>query len=136
MRPILLDVNRWSTESDSVLIAFLLCIYTHLDQFENEIDQLKKHMVIKTHSGQFVRLDTPGTIIHLASTYGCTKSLESLISPKHEFTFISDDYINNYRNELFRTKDDINNFVRFLGQLNIIESLQTNITDTRKYLKY
>ncbi|CAF2878871.1 unnamed protein product [Rotaria sp. Silwood2] len=130
MRPILLDVNRWSTESDSVLIAFLLCIYTHLDQFENEIDQLKKHMVIKTHSGQFVRLDTPGTIIHLASTYGCTKSLESLISPKHEFTFISDDYINNYRNELFRTKDDINNFVRFLGQLNIIESLQTNITDT------
>ncbi|CAF3623985.1 unnamed protein product [Rotaria sp. Silwood1] len=130
MRPILLDVNRWSTKSDSVLIAFLLCIYTHLDQFENEIDQLKKHMVIKTRSGQFVRLDTLGTVIHLTSTYGCTKSLESLVSSKHEFTFISDDYINTYRNELFRTKDDIDNFVRFLGQLNIIESLQTNITDT------
>ncbi|CAF1079827.1 unnamed protein product [Rotaria sordida] len=130
VRPILLDVNRWSTKSDSVLIAFLLCIYTHFDQFENEIDQLKKHMVIKTRSGQFVRLDTPGTIIHLTSTYGCTKSLESLVSSKHEFTFISDDYINNYRNELFRTTDDINNFVRFLGQFNITEFLQINITDT------
>ncbi|CAF1112321.1 unnamed protein product [Rotaria sordida] len=130
MRPILLDVNRWSTKSDSVLIAFLLCIYTHLDQFESEMDQLKKHMVIKTRSGQFVRLDTPGTIIHLTSTYGCTKSLESLVSSKHEFTFISDDYINNYRNELFRTTDDINNFVRFLGQFNITEFLQINIIDT------
>ncbi|CAF1088950.1 unnamed protein product [Rotaria sordida] len=87
-------------------------------------------MVVKTHNGQFVRLDTPGIIIHLTSTYGCTGSLESLVSPKHEFTFISNDYINNYRTELFRTNDEINNFARFLGQLNITEFLQVNISDT------
>ncbi len=134
MRPILLDSTRWSTKSDSVLVAFLLCIYTHLDQFENELDQLQKHMIIKTRSNTFVRLDTSGIIIHLTSTYGCTRSLEFLVSSKHEFIFISDDYINNYRTELFRTNDEINNFVRFLGQLNITEFLQVNITDTRKYL--
>ncbi len=88
---------------------------------------------MKTRSGEFVRLDTPGIIIHLTSTYGCTKSLESLVSPKHAFTFISDDYINNYRTELFRTNDEINHFVRFLGQLNITEFFQVNIIDTRKY---
>jgi hypothetical protein len=110
-----------------------MCIYTHFDQFENELDQLQKHLVVKTHNGKFVRLDTPGTIIHLTSTYGCTKSLESLTSPKHEFTFISDDYIKNYRNELFCTNDEINSFVRFLAQLNITEFLQVNIIDTRKY---
>jgi hypothetical protein len=93
-------------------------------------------MVIKTRNGKFVHLDTSGLIIHLTSIYGCTKSLESLVSPKHEFTFISDDYINNYRTELFRTTDEINNFVRFLGQLNITEFLQVNISDIRKYLAY
>jgi len=133
IRPILLDSSRWSTKSDSVLVAFLLCIYTHLNQFEHEINQLQKHMVIKTRNGKFIRLDSPGIIIHLTSTYGCTRSLESLISSKHEFIFISDDYINNYRTELFSTKDDINNFVRFLEQLNITEFLQVNITDTRNY---
>ncbi len=133
IRPTLTDSTRWSKKSDSVLVAFLLCIYTHFDQFENELDQLEKHMVIKTHNGEFVRLDTPGIIIHLTSTYGCTRSLESLVSPKHAFTFISDDYINNYRTELFRTNDEINHFVRFLGKLNITEFFQVNITDTRKY---
>ncbi|CAF4895911.1 unnamed protein product [Rotaria sp. Silwood1] len=131
MRPTLLDSTRWSTKADYVLIAYLLCIYIHFDQFKNELDQLQKHMVIKTRSGQFVCLDTPGIIIHLTSTYGCTRSLESLVSPKHEFTFISDDYINNYHTELFRTKDEINSFSRFLEQLNITEFLQVNISDTR-----
>ncbi|CAF1200654.1 unnamed protein product [Rotaria sp. Silwood1] len=59
MRPTLLDSTRWSTKADSVLIAYLLCIYIHFDQFKNELDQLQKHMVIKTRSGQFVCLDTP-----------------------------------------------------------------------------
>jgi hypothetical protein len=133
IRPTLTDSTRWSKKSDSVLVAFLLCIYTHFDQFENELDQLEKYLVIKTRNGEFIRLDTPGIIIHLTSTYGCTRSLESLVSSKHAFTFISDDYINNYRTELFRTNDEINNFVRFLKQLNITEFFQVNITDTRKY---
>lgn len=132
IRPTLLDSTRWSTKHDSVIIAFLLCIYTHLDKFENELDQLQKLMVIKTRSEKFVRLDTPGTIIHLTSTYGCTRSLESLVSSKHEFIFISDDYINYYRTELFRTNDEIHKFARFLMQMNITEFLQVNITDTRK----
>ena len=134
MRPTLLDSNRWSKKSDSVLVAFLLCIYTHFQQFENDLSQLQKHMVIKTRNGKFVRLDTPGVIIHLTSTYGCTRSLEPLTSSKYEFTFISDDYINTYRTDLFSTNDEINNFVRFLEQLNITEFFQVNISDTRNYL--
>ncbi|CAF4741126.1 unnamed protein product [Rotaria sp. Silwood1] len=62
MRPTLLDSTRWSTKADYVLIAYLLCIYIHFDQFKNELDQLQKHMVIKTRSGQFVCLDTPDFI--------------------------------------------------------------------------
>lgn len=130
--PILRDSTRYSSKSDSVLVAFLLCIYVHLNQFENELDQLRKFMVIKTRNNQIIRLDTPGTIIHLTSSYGCTKSLECLNPPRHEFTYISDDYINNFRTELFPADQDIKNFVRFLDQLNITEFLQVNITDTRK----
>ncbi|CAF4753864.1 unnamed protein product [Rotaria socialis] len=130
MQPILWDKSRWSTVSDSVLVAFPLCIYAYLDQFENELEQLRKCMVIKTRSGQFVRLDTPGIIIHLTSAYACTRSLESLISPKHEFTFISDDYINNYRTELFHSNDDVRGFARFLENLGITEFLQVGITET------
>ena len=88
-------------------------------------------MLIKTRDGKFLCLGTSGTIIHLTSTYGCTKSLESLTSVKHQFTFISDDYIDQYRDEFFSTKDQMNKFVRFLEQLNITEFLQVNNTDTR-----
>ncbi|CAF1666475.1 unnamed protein product, partial [Adineta ricciae] len=127
--PTLRDSTRYSSKSDFVLVAFLLCIYVHFNQFENDVDQLKKFMVIKTRNNQFIRLDTPGTIIHLTSLYGCIKSLECLNPPRHEFTYISDDYINNFRMDLFRTDQDIKNFVRFLDRLSVTEFLQTNITD-------
>lgn len=136
MQPILWDTSRWSTVSDSVLVAFPLCIYSYINEFENELERLRKCMVIKTRSGQFVRLDTPGIIIHLTSVYGCTGSLESLSSPKHEFTFISDDYINNYRTDFFHSNDDIKRFVRFLENLGITEFFQVDITETRMYLIY
>lgn len=129
IRPTLLDSNRWSIKSDSVLLAFLMCVYVHFDQLENDFG---KEILVKTRDGKFVHLDSPDPIIHLTSTYGCIHSLESFSSTKYQFTFISDDYFNEYHQELFSTKDQMRKFVTFLDRLNINEFIQMNNTDTRK----
>ncbi|CAF4717405.1 unnamed protein product [Rotaria sp. Silwood1] len=95
MRPTLLDSTRWSTKADSVLIAYLLCIYIHFDQFKNELDQLQKHMVIKTRSGQFVCLDTPDRRISIQRYYGNDVKLQKFFLEILQITFepTIDDYL-------------------------------------------
>ncbi|CAM4933155.1 unnamed protein product [Rotaria socialis] len=123
--PVMMDDAQWSKKSDSVLIAYLMCIYKDLyaprpDLFIQQMDELKNQMIVKTRQGKFVRIDSNGAnIIHLTSLYGCERSLDSLTALADQFTFISDDYFKEYRTELFLKDSDRNLFIHFLNDLNI-----------------
>lgn len=127
--PVIRDDSQWSKKSDSTLIAYLICIYKELfalnpETFEYEMKQLKKTMLIKTTNGKFIRLDSDKTIIHLTSFYGCTLSLEHLKLPNHQFTFISNDYIQEYHKELFYQDYEKRRFLAFLKELGIYDSFK------------
>jgi len=123
--PILSDDIQWSTKSDSILIAYLIFIYKELyspqpEQFSNEMEKLKTKLIIKTRQGKFVRINSNGTdIVHLTSLYGCKMSLEVLNLSTHDFIFISDDYYNQYRTELFYQDRERYRFISFLNELDI-----------------
>ncbi|CAF1431292.1 unnamed protein product, partial [Didymodactylos carnosus] len=133
--PVISDDTQWSTKSDSVLIAYLICIYKELyypqpDLFLNEIDKLKSKLIIKIREGKFVRTNSNGAnIVHLTSLYGCERSLDSLTLSMDQFTFISDDYYNQYRTELFYQDTERKKFVRFLNELDLHDFFLVNMTD-------
>jgi hypothetical protein len=137
--PVMSDPARWSSKSESVLIAYLLCIYEYIylpyrDIFENELKSLQNKMIIKTSDNKFVSLGSPDIIIHLTSIYSCKMSLESLRLSNFKFTFISDDYYNQCRAEIFRMPNDIYDFVSFLKELNLNDFLQVKPINTRMHL--
>jgi hypothetical protein len=139
MLPVMSDPSRWSVKSESVLVAYLLCIYHYIylpnrDKFENELKQLQIKMVIKTRDNKFVSLGSPDIVVHLTSIYGSARSLESIKSPNYQFTFISDDYYLQCRAEIFRSDHDKHEFIAFLRELNLNDFLQVNPIDTRKYI--
>jgi hypothetical protein len=134
--PILSDDIQWSTKSDSVLIAYLIFIYKELyspqpEHFINEIEKLKTKIIIKTRQGKFVRINT-NNIIHLTSLYGCKISLELLKLSINHFTFISDDYYNQYRTELFYQDRERYRFINFLNELNIYDYFLVDKIDKGK----
>ena len=132
--PIMADPTRWPSKSEATLIAYLLCIYEYVympdrDAFQNELETLQNKMVIKTRDKKFVSLGSSDVVVHLTSLYGSKMSLEQLRLSKFKFTFISDDYCN----EIFRMKNgDIHDFVSFLKELHINESLLVTPTMKRK----
>ena len=132
------DQTRWSSKSESVLIAYLLCIYEYIyypnpDQFANELKTLQNKMIIKTGDNKFVSLGSPDVFVHLTSIYGCRNSLETLQLSNYQFHFIADDYCTEYQHtESFRNDYDMHSFVKFLKELNMSDFLQVNITETRK----
>ncbi|CAF2658198.1 unnamed protein product [Rotaria sp. Silwood2] len=127
--PIMSSPTRWASKSESVLIAYLVCIYEYLylpnpDIFENELKTLQNKMIIKTRDNKFVSLGSTDVIVHLTSTYGCRHSLESLNLPNYRFHFISDDYYTEFcRTGLFRSDHDIHFFVKFLKALDLSDFL-------------
>ncbi|CAF3404047.1 unnamed protein product [Rotaria socialis] len=135
MLPIMSDETRWSSKSESILIAYVLCIYEYIyapniNQFENELKTLQNKMIVKTRNNKFVSLGSPDVIVHLTLKYDCRTSLESLSSSNHEFLFISDDYINEfYHTEAFRTGQGARDFVKFLKSLNINDFLHVTINE-------
>jgi hypothetical protein len=139
--PIISDDTQWSTKSDSVLIAYLIFIYKELyslqpDHFVNEIEKLKSKLIVKTRQGKFIRINSNGSdIIHLTSLYGCKISLELLKLSTHRFTFISDDYYNQYRTELFYQDRERYRFVSFLNELDLHDFFLVNRVNNGK-LKY
>ncbi|CAF4554662.1 unnamed protein product [Rotaria sp. Silwood2] len=132
--PVINDDSQWSKKSNAILIAYLICIYKELyapnpETFTYEMEKLKTKMIIKTRDGKFVRLDIDKTIIHLTSLYGCSKSLEYLKLSNHQFTFISNDYIQQYQNELFYHDREKQKFVIFLNELNLYDFFQMKYID-------
>jgi len=139
------DPNRWAFKSESVLTAYLLFIYKDLylpdrDNFESGFLQLQNKMIVKTRDNKFVSLGSPDTVVHLTSRYGCEMSLESLKLSKFKFTFISDDYYNQWHDEISnrsRRKDDRDNidwFALFLRRLNVSDFLQMHSDSRSKYI--
>lgn len=107
-----------------MLIAYLIFIYKELyceqaNSFVNEIENLKKKMIIKTRAGKFIRINSDDNIVHLTSLYGCKISLELVKLKTHQFTFISDDYYNEYCTELFKQENEKHRFAYFLNELGI-----------------
>ncbi|CAF3274884.1 unnamed protein product, partial [Rotaria sp. Silwood2] len=100
--PILSDSSQWSTKPDSVLIAYVIFIYKELyalkpEHFVSEMEKLKNMLIIKVRQGKFIRINSNGTnVVHLTSSYGCKTSLDLLKLLTHQFTFISDDYFQQY----------------------------------------
>lgn len=139
MLPIMSDQSRWSSKSDAVLIAYLLCIYEYIyvpnpNQFESEFKTLQKQMIIKTRNNKLVSLGSPDVIVHLTTKYGCKTSLESLKIPNYQFIFISDDYVNELVNtDAYKSNFTNYDFVRFLYGLNISEFLQVIPNQECKY---
>ncbi|CAF4681057.1 unnamed protein product [Rotaria sp. Silwood1] len=139
MLPIMANPTGWSTKSESILVAYLLCIYEYLylpnpDIFENELKTLQNKMIIKTRDNKFVSLGSPDVIVHLTSTYGSRNSLESLNLSNYQFLFISDDYYNELcRIGLFHSDHDIRFFAKFLEGLNISDSLLVNVDEKCEY---
>jgi hypothetical protein len=131
------DSTRWSTKSESVLIAYLFCIYEYIylpyrDTFDNDSATLRNTMVIKTRENTFVSLGSPDVVVHLTSTYNTRMSLDSLRLSKYKFTFISDDYYKIFRAEICRQESDIYDFITFLKELHMNDFLQVDPITKRK----
>jgi hypothetical protein len=112
--PVMADSIRWSTKSDSVLIAYLFCIYEYIylpyrDAFGNDSEILRKTMVVKTRDNTFVSLGS-----------------------KYKFTFISDDYYKLFRADICRQESDIYDFISFLKELHINDFLQIDSVNKRE----
>jgi len=121
--PIISNDVQWSTKSDSTLIAYLIFIYKELysakpEHFASEMEKLKTKLIVKTREGKFTQINS-NNILHLPSSYGCKQSLDLLNLSKHRFQFISDDYLNEYRAELFYQDRERFRFLSFLNELNI-----------------
>ena len=119
--PIMSNDVQWSTKSDSVLLAYLIFIYKELyspkpEYFTSEIEKLKNQLIIKTREGKFIQMNS-NNIIHLPSSYGCKQSLDLLSLSKHRFQFISNDYLNEYRAEIFHQDRERYRFISFLNEL-------------------
>ncbi|CAF4848454.1 unnamed protein product [Rotaria sp. Silwood1] len=125
MIPIISDISQWSAKSDSVLIAYVIFIYKEIyapkpDHFASEMEKLKNMLIIKIRQGKFIRINSNGpNIVHLTSSYGCKTSLDSLKLSTHQFTFISDDYFQQYHRELFYQDRERYHFINFLNELDI-----------------
>jgi hypothetical protein len=131
--------TRWSSKSESVLIAYLLCIYEYIylpyrDLFDNDLKTLQNTMIIKTRDNKFVSLGSPDVFVHLTSTYGTKMSLDVLKLSKFKFTFISDDYYTQFRTDICRQDNDRYEFISFLKELNLNDFLQVNSVNTREYI--
>jgi hypothetical protein len=135
--PVMADSIRWSTKSDSVLIAYLFCIYEYIylpyrDAFGNDSEILRKTMVVKTRDNTFVSLGSPDVVVHLTSAYHTRMSLDSLKLSKYKFTFISDDYYKLFRADICRQESDIYDFISFLKELHINDFLQIDSVNKRE----
>ena len=127
--PVMSDPARWSTKSESVLKAYLLCVYTDIyllfrDTFDNELDNLRKYMIIKTQDNRFVSLGSSDVIVHLSSRYSPKLSLEPLNLQKSKFTFISNDYYRQFCETILQNDVDMRRFISFLKELQIDDFLQ------------
>jgi len=86
------------------------------------MEKLKNMLIIKVRQGRFIRISSNGpNIVHLTPTYGCKMSLDLLKLPTDQFSFISDDYYNEYYGELFNQAHERNQFINFLNELGIYE---------------
>lgn len=125
--PIMSDLEQWLTKPDAVLLAYTIFIYKELycpnpGHFASDMEKLKTTLILKIGQGKFMRLNPNGpNIIHLPLSYGCSISLESLKLPKYRFTFISDDYFRQYKQEIFSQERECRQFVRFLNELDVEE---------------
>ena len=134
--PVMADSTRWPKKSESVLFAYLFCIYEYIfvpyrDTFDNDLSKLQKTMVVKTRENTFVSLGSPGIVVHLTSKYNTKMSLDSLKLSKYKFTFISDDYYQQFRTDICRQESDIYTFISFLKELHINDFLQVD-PDTKR----
>lgn len=140
MLPIMSNPSRCASKSESILIAYVLCIYEYIyrgfrDVFDNDLKTLQNTLVIKTRDNKFVSLGSPDVIVHLTSTYGARMSLDSLKLSKSKFTFISDDYYTQFRTtSTYRQESDMYEFMTFFKELNVHDFLLVNSVNTRKYM--
>lgn len=130
--PILMDPKRWTSKSSDLLIAYLVCFYHYFSVekigfTDTDFNQFKKAIVVKTRQNQFVSLSIGDTAVHLTTAYGCRRSLESLKCPFH---FITDEYITQYREDLFRNDKEKHRFRQFLDEISINEFLQLTLVST------
>ncbi|CAF0986825.1 unnamed protein product [Adineta steineri] len=127
--PTMADPKRWSNKSSDLLIAYVISIYTYLYRSEkglseDEINQLRKQMLIKTQENQFLSLGTEKTFIHVTKAYGARQSMESLNLPKDRIHFISNDYYLQYRETVLRNDPDQRLFLQFLHDVRIDDFLR------------
>lgn len=139
MLPVMSNPDRCASKSESVLVAYIICIYEYIylnsrDTFNNDLKNLQSTLVIKTRDNKFVSLGSPDVIIHLSSKYSPRISLDSLKLSKSNFTFISDDYYNHVRTEICRQEGDIYEFITFLKELNISDFLLVKSVNKREYI--
>ena len=136
--PVMMDDAQWSSKSDAVLIAYVMCIFKDIyavqpDRFESEFEKLKTQLIVKIHTGKFVRMNSAEhKVIHLPSSYGYGYSLENVKSLRDQLTFISNDYLNLYRQEVFTRENERKQFIHFLVNLGISEFFLVEPKDQRK----
>ena len=134
---VLSNPTLWSSKSESILIAYLLCIYEYIyveypDIFHNELQTLRNKMVIKTRDNTFVSLGSPDLFVHLTRTYSPQRSLDSLKLSTHKLTFISDDYYKLIPVDTDRQENHAYHFINFLKELNVTDFLQVSLIDKCK----
>lgn len=134
--PTMMDPKRWKTKSNDLLIAYVICFYHYycLEKIgfsDNDLNHFQKSVVIKNRQNQFVALSAPDTAVHLTTTYGCQRSLESI---KYPFHFVSDEYCSQYRQEIFRNSRDVMRFRQFLEDISITEFLQINAVTQGRFI--
>ncbi len=101
------------------------------------MEKLKSKLILKTRQGKFVRINANGNDrIHLTSIYGCQISLELLKFSASRFTFISDDYYNQYRTELFSQDREKHRFIAFLKELQLPDFFLVNRIDNGKKIYF
>ncbi|CAF2946901.1 unnamed protein product, partial [Rotaria sp. Silwood2] len=92
------------------------------EHFTSEMEKLKNMLIIKIRQGKFIRINSNGpNVVHLTSSYGCKTSLDLLKLSTHQFTFISDDYFQQYHKELFYQDRERYQFINFLNELDVYD---------------
>ena len=135
--PTMVDSKRWSTKSNDLLIAYVISIFDYLYKSEqglseNDMNQLRKSIVITTQENKFICLGTEKNFIHITKYYGARRSMELLNLPKDRIHFISNDYFVQYHETILRTDANKRAFVRFLHELHIDDFLQIEYRSKRK----
>ncbi|CAF1357013.1 unnamed protein product, partial [Didymodactylos carnosus] len=110
------DKEIWRFKSDSTLMSYFVCVFHYVYKDDPDKFDLKTFQTViqvKTIDGKFH--NPLKTVIHLTKAYGCDYSLEHLSHGQDYFTFIHDDYLKEFGQDLLQYKYKWLTFLKDLG---------------------